>query len=80
MISDERGPELMADYGRSAWWHNIALVQRRQHSTPAVAEAPQVGVVRTSASRRAELEQLQLVDSDFVMTLRSIGPSDGGGF
>jgi hypothetical protein len=32
--SDERGPALMAGYGRSAWWHNIALVQAKQQYTP----------------------------------------------
>jgi hypothetical protein len=72
-FSDEDGPELIPGYGRSAWWLNIALVQATRLSSIAQSDSDneQGVIVRTGASRRAELNTLNSVDTDFVDVLRS---------
>jgi hypothetical protein len=71
-FSDEHGPELMPGYGRSSWWHNVALVQANPRATDEV----QVDRVRTGASRRTELKVLRSVDPDLVVALRGAGADE----
>jgi hypothetical protein len=66
-LSDDVGPQLLPGYGRSAWWHNVAVMQAlRVASADDDAEA-----ISTAATRRSELARLTLVDVDLLQTLRS---------
>jgi hypothetical protein len=70
-LDDDMGPQLLPGYGRSAWSHNVALVQ----PTPPVFVTNEVdppAAIRTSRSRRAELARLHGVDTQFVLVLRSL--------
>jgi hypothetical protein len=71
-FSDDQGPELMPGYGRSSWWHNVALVQ----AEPRVMDDVQVDRVRTGATRRTELKLLKSVDPDLVFALRGPGADE----
>jgi hypothetical protein len=66
-ISEDRGPQLIAGYGRSAWWRNIGVVQAiNRHVGSSEGAEP----ISTARSRRAGLAALNLVDGDIVRVLR----------
>jgi hypothetical protein len=77
-FSDDLGPELIPGYGRSSWWHNVALVQatRVPSFAPTDTSNVQADPIRTRATRRAELKTLQSVDVDLVLVLRGVSSSD----
>lgn len=71
-MDDDNGPQLMQGYGRSAWWHNIAIMQANRVVLSVTNEVDEPEAISTSGSRRAELRKLAAVDADFVLTLRSV--------
>jgi hypothetical protein len=71
----EQGPQLLPGYGRSSWWHNVALVQATRPARSWLVDATdaQVEPVDTAAIRRAQLAELNSVDGDLVRVLRGLG-------
>ncbi|HEY3064083.1 MAG TPA: hypothetical protein VGL99_34360 [Chloroflexota bacterium] len=74
-VDDDQGPQLVPGYGRSAWWHNVALVQASLPGRLLTNELTPPEQIRTARSRIQELKTLQAVDRDFVDVLRSIAAS-----
>jgi hypothetical protein len=77
-FNDQQGPQLIAGYGRSSWWLNVAVVQATRPASFGLvdASADQVERFSTDASRRAAMRNLNSVDPDFVLVMRGVGSVD----